>query len=321
MTEFELIQQYFTQDYPKRDDVILSVGDDAAVCQVPSDQQLAISVDTLVAGVHFPLQTPPAAIGHKALAVNLSDMAAMGAKPAWMTLALTCPSIDQAWLAAFTQGLRLLAEQAKVSLIGGDTTQGPLTITIQVIGLLPQGRALVRSGAQPGDAIYVTGTIGDAGVGLAIAQGQRDVAAPWDAWLLSRLTHPSPRWQAGQALLGVASSAIDISDGLAADIGHLLTASRVGATLQIEQLPLSQAMRESVSSAEAWHFALTAGDDYELCFTVPPTVTPLLADLLPPTLRYTRIGTIEAKPGLRLAMASGELFELTDKTGFQHFQH
>lgn len=314
--EFDLIQQYFSHDYPQRTDVVLSVGDDAALCNVPAGQQLAISVDTLVAGVHFPLETAAEAIGHKALAVNLSDMAAMGAQPAWMTLALTCPHIEPKWLQGFAHGLRQLATAANVSLIGGDTTRGNLTITIQIMGLVPAGQALTRSGAQVGDGIYVTGSLGDAGLGLAIVQG-RATAAQAD-WLTRRLSHPSPRWQAGRALLGIANSAIDISDGLAADLGHILTASGVGATLIVDDLPLSTAMQAAVTQEQAWQYALTAGDDYELCFTVPAAAQALLPDLLSPAARYSHIGTIETMTGLRCVRRDGSAFSLT-QTGYQHF--
>lgn len=318
--EFDLIQQYFSHDYPQRAEVVLSVGDDAALCNIPAGQQLAISVDTLVAGVHFPLDTPAEAIGHKALAVNLSDMAAMGAQPAWMTLALTCPHVDADWLQGFAHGLRQLATAANVSLIGGDTTRGALTITIQIMGLVPTGQALTRSGAQVGDGIYVTGSLGDAGLGLDIVQGGASVASPHANWLTRRLSHPSPRWQAGQNLYGVANSAIDISDGLAADLGHILNASGVGATLIVDNLPLSKAMQAAVTPEQAWRYALTSGDDYELCFTVPVAAEYLLAGVLPFKLPYTRIGTIEAASGLRCVRRDGSAFSLA-RAGYQHFAH
>ncbi len=316
--EFDLIQQYFSHDYPQRPEVVLSVGDDAALCNIPAGQQLAISVDTLVAGVHFPLDTTAEAIGHKALAVNLSDMAAMGAQPAWMTLALTCPQVDLEWLQGFAHGLRQLATAANVSLIGGDTTRGELTITIQIMGLLPIGQALTRSGAQVGDGIYVTGSLGDAGLGLAIVQNRASVASEHADWLTRRLSHPSPRWQAGQALLGIANSAIDISDGLAADLGHILTASGVGASLIVDDLPLSKAMQASVTQEQAWQYALTSGDDYELCFTVPTAAQHLLPKILPPDVPCTRIGAIEAASGLRCVRHDGSVFSL-GKAGYQHF--
>ncbi len=269
MTEFDVIARYFSQDFPKRADVTLEIGDDAALCSMPPDMQLAIAIDTLVEGVHFPTMTRPEDIGYKALAVNLSDLAAMGATPAWMTLALTCPQVDEVWLTKFSAGLRELAKIAQISLIGGDTTSGPLTITVQVTGFVPPYAALQRRGAQPGDGIYVTGTLGDAGLGLASLQKRIVLPRPVLKFVESRLNRPTPRLHEGQALQRIANSAIDISDGLAADLGHILSASAVGASLQLENLPLSSALRDYLSPESAWNFALSAGDDYELCFTVP----------------------------------------------------
>jgi thiamine-monophosphate kinase len=317
MTEFDLIARYFSHTFPNRPDVILGVGDDAAICTVPTGMQLALAIDTLVAGVHFPTTTRPEDIGYKALAVNLSDMAAMGATPAWITLALTCPQAEENWLARFSQGLLELAETAQVSLIGGDTTCGPLTITIQIAGFVPSNGALQRRGAQPGDGIYVTGNLGDAGLGLASVQGQIKLPHAAKEYVEARLNRPTPRWREGQSLRGIASSAIDISDGLAADLGHILTASAVGATLQLENLPLSKVSRESLSPKEAWLMALNAGDDYELCFTVPShRETALLAAL--PVASYTRIGTIETHLGLHCWLGDGQEF-IPEKGGYQHF--
>ncbi|RKZ39666.1 MAG: thiamine-phosphate kinase [Candidatus Parabeggiatoa sp. nov. 3] len=318
LAEFDLIARYFSNAFPKRTDVILGVGDDAALCQVPAGMQLATAIDTLVEGVHFPLKTRPHDIGYKALAVNLSDMAAMGATPAWMTLALTCPKTDEAWLKGFAQGLRELAEKHQVSLIGGDTTYGPtLTITIQISGFVPPKQALQRRGAKPGDGIYVTGTLGDAGLGLISVQKRITLPHSIQHDVESRLNRPTPRLHEGQALRGIASSAIDISDGLAADLGHILKASAVGASLQLEKLPLSPALRQHLSCKSAWHLALNAGDDYELCFTVPKNRETALRNALT-THSYTRIGTIETTEGLRCLDAKGELLTLKMK-GYQHF--
>ncbi len=314
-TEFEIIAHYFSQSFPKRPEVILGIGDDAALCTVPPTMQLAISVDTLVAGVHFPVITSPQDIGYKSLAVNLSDMAAMGATPTWFTLALTCPQVDTTWLQGFTEGLLQLATAAQVSLIGGDTTRGPLTITIQIMGFVPVGMALRRQGAQVGDGIYVTGTLGEAGVALKWATS--DFPAEIPSQVASRLNRPTPRLQAGIALRGIANSAIDISDGLLADLGHILTASQVGATVELARLPLSAFMREQLSLREAWQFALSAGDDYELCFTVPPQQEAILSTLLTPH-SYTRIGTIEASQGLRCIDHEGQSFT-PSQSGYDHF--
>ncbi len=311
MSEFDLISRYFTTRFPQRADVNLGIGDDAAICTVPSGMQLVTSIDTLVAGVHFPLITKPEDIGYKALAVNLSDMAAMGATPVWMTLALTCPEVDAIWLQKFSQGLLELAQANQVSLIGGDTTRGPLTITIQIAGLVPSNTALKRSGAKPGDSIYVTGTIGDAGLGLAAINQQITLSKSAQEYTISRLNRPTPRLQEGQLLRGIANSAIDISDGLIADLGHILAASNVGASLQIDKLPLSKPLRESVSNETALELALNAGDDYELCFTTD------LSTILP-DISCTYIGKIEADLGLRCLTKQGDIF--SPKThGYQHF--
>ena len=317
MSEFDLITRYFSQKFPKRDDVILGIGDDAALCTIPSDMQLAIAIDTLVEGIHFPNMTRPEDIGYKALAVNLSDMAAMGANPAWMTLVLTCPETNDVWLSKFSQGLRELAEIHNVSLIGGDTTAGPLTITVQITGFIPPNTALTRSGAQVGDGIYVTGTLGDAGLGLAALQKKVVLPHPVQQFVESRLHRPTPRLHEGQALRGIGSSAIDISDGLVADLEHILTASGVGASLQLERLPLSRALRDYLSLESAWNFALGSGDDYELCFTVPPSQEDALKNALSADA-YTRIGTIESHHGLRCRDHNGRIF-IPKQQGYQHF--
>ncbi len=317
LSEFEVIKRYFSQTFPHRADVVLGIGDDAALGSVPKGMQLAIAIDTLVAGVHFPNTTSPQDIGYKALAVNLSDMAAMGAIPVWFTLALTCPSNTKvSWLAEFSYGLRELAECYQISLIGGDTTSGPLTITIQITGLVPSQTALQRRGAMPGDSIYVTGTLGDAGLGLAAIQQQMSLPALVYQYVTTRLNRPTPRLLEGHALRGIASSAIDISDGLLADLGHILTASRVGASLYLEQLPLSDAVRSYLSPKNAWQFALSAGDDYELCFTVPPHQEMALSKALAAG-SYTQIGTIEATLGLRCVDAVGQPWFPNFK-GYQH---
>ncbi len=316
-TEFELITHYFSQSFPERPEIVLGIGDDAALCTVSPTMQLAISVDTLVAGVHFPLTTSPYDIGYKSLAVNLSDMAAMAATPAWFTLALTCPHINETWLQGFTEGLLELATATQVCLIGGDTTRGPLTITIQIIGLVPAGQALLRRGATVGDGIYVTGTLGEAGLALQWKTHQLYLAPELQESVELRLNRPTPRLQEGLALRGIASSAIDISDGLLADLGHILTASGVGATLQLADLPLSPLMRKHLSLQTTWQLALSAGDDYELCFTVPPHQEKRLATVLPPH-SYTRIGKIERALGLRCIDHEGQLFVPPQK-GYDHF--
>lgn len=265
MHEFDLIKQYFTWE-PQPNDVRVSVGDDAAIVQLAAQEELIISVDSLVSGVHFPVDTPAHAIGYKALAVNLSDLAAMGAKPRWFTLALTLPAVDPAWLLDFALGLRELANQHQIFLIGGDTTRGPLSITIQVMGSAPKNCALLRSGAQPGDLIVVSGSLGDAAAGLALVQNRLSLA---DAdYCVQRLNYPTPRIELGLWLEQRATSCMDISDGLIADLKHLLKRSQVGANIYHQQIPLSSALQKLPLST-ALSFALTGGDDYELLFTIP----------------------------------------------------
>jgi thiamine-monophosphate kinase len=319
-SEFDIIRRYFEHHGPARADVALGIGDDAALLAPPSGQQLAVSVDTLVAGVHFPLETGPEAIGHKSLAVNLSDLAAMGAEPAWATLALTLPAADEAWLAAFCEGFFAAAREHNVALVGGDTTHGPLSITVQIMGFVPPGQALTRAGAKAGDDVFVTGTLGDAGAGLRVVQGTLRVSSAIGEQLKARLDRPTPRVAAGLALRGLASAAIDISDGLAADLGHILEASDVGAELELAKLPLSDALRQC-GLPEPWRLVATAGDDYELCFTLPPeNEREALARLAALGCPATRIGTITAAPGLKCVDTSGKVVTL-DATGYDHFAH
>ncbi|MEK6750460.1 MAG: thiamine-phosphate kinase [Pseudomonadota bacterium] len=317
MSEFALIARYF-QRATTRADIVLGIGDDAAIVAVPAQQHLAVAIDTLVAGVHFPLDTPPADIGYKAVAVNLSDMAAMGAQPCWMTLALTLPQADAEWVQAFAEGLFAAAQPYDVALIGGDTTRGPLTISIQIAGWVPHGGALRRDGAQAGDDIYVSGTLGDAGVGLAIAQRKCSLPAADSEFCVQRLRRPTARVELGLALRGVATSAIDISDGLSADLGHILSASRAGACIILDALPLSRAMR-NVSPAEGLQYALHSGDDYELCFTAAPAHASALARIAHGIgVAITPIGHIESAPGLRGRAASGQITRLVPQ-GYEHF--
>ncbi|EMH4164142.1 thiamine-phosphate kinase [Pluralibacter gergoviae] len=268
--EFSLITRYFDRLRSARRDVETGIGDDCALLTVPDKQTLAISTDTLVSGTHFLPDIDPAVLARKALAVNLSDLAAMGAEPAWLTLALTLPSVDEAWLEAFSDSLFERLNYYDMQLIGGDTTKGPLSMTLGIHGFVPNGRALKRSGAKPGDWIYVTGTPGDSAAGLAILQQRLRVDDAADAaWLVQRHLDPSPRLLAGQGLRGLAHSAIDLSDGLISDLGHILTASGCGARIDLDQLPLSEAMRRNVDPVQAEAWALAGGEDYELCFTVP----------------------------------------------------
>ncbi|MBE2295249.1 MAG: thiamine-phosphate kinase [Phycisphaerales bacterium] len=320
LSEFSLIARYFAAHQLQRSDVVLGIGDDCALLQPSTDQQLAITVDTLVAGVHFLADAEPEGLGHKVLAVNLSDLAAMGATPAWVTLALTLPEVSDGWLEAFCRGLFALADRYGVQLVGGDTTHGStLVITLQAHGFVPPGQALRRDGAKPGDELYVTGTVGDAGLALAAAFGKATVAAGHEAYIRARLERPEPRLVAGQALRGIASAAIDISDGLAQDLGHILERSRFGAQVEVEQLPLSSALRASLDQEAAVVAALTSGDDYELCFAVPPERSLQLKAIAAEwEYRCTRIGVVTAEPGLRLIRADGSALHL-ERLGYDHF--
>jgi thiamine-monophosphate kinase len=268
--EFSLIARYFDRVRSSRRDVETGIGDDCALLTVAEKQLLAISTDTLVSGIHFLPDIDPRDLGHKALAVNLSDLAAMGADPSWLTLAITLPEVDESWLAAFSDSLFEQLDYYDMQLIGGDTTRGPLAMTLGIHGLVPAGRALKRSGARPGDWIYVTGTPGDSAAGLAILQDRLTVKDPTQAaYLKKRHLRPTPRILHGQALRDLASSAIDLSDGLISDLGHILKASECGARIDLDALPYSTAIKENVSADLALQWALSGGEDYELCFTVP----------------------------------------------------
>lgn len=318
LSEFSLIQSYFKQLTPHRDDVLLGIGDDCALLQCPVDHALAVSIDTLVEGVHFFPDIDPEKLGHKSLAVGLSDLAAMGAKPAWFTLALTLPEADVNWLKGFSLGLAKLAKQHNIQLIGGDTTRGPLTISIQVHGFVESEKSLRRSGAQLGDMIYVTGSLGDAGAGLQLQLQQ------WDdenldnddrRYLSQRLEQPTPRLSVGQSLLGLANSAIDISDGLLADLGHIVEKSGVGARLDLAKLPISTVLSK-IDRTIAQQFALQSGDDYELCFTVSPQHFAELDRQFKGLC--TRIGMITDGKGIYFIDDSENLIELTG-AGYDHF--
>lgn len=313
--EFDLIRRYFAAPSVRRADTRLGIGDDCALLAAREDQELAITVDTLVSGVHFLSDVDPEALGHKALAVNLSDLAAMGADPAWITLALTLPQVDEAWLAAFAQGLFGLAQRYGVELVGGDTTRGPLSLTIQAMGWVPNGQALRRSSAHPGDLIYISGPLGSAGLGLKIRLGQTTLV---DAEAIRDLERPEPRVEWGRQLRGLASACIDISDGLAADLGHILDQSGVGAELDIDDLPLTDGVQRYIATTGDWSLPLVAGDDYELCFTVPLSHRDELKQCLAEAgLAAFPIGQIQAEPGLRLRKNNQPL-DFTPQ-GYEHF--
>ena len=268
-----------------------------------------------MAGRHFPADTSAFDIGHKALAVNLSDLAAMGAEPAWGTLALTLPEVDEAWLQSFADGFFALADRHGVQLVGGDTTRGPLSVTVQVLGQVASGRALRRDGARPGQRIFVTGTLGDA----AYALWQMQAGEPVEPGLLERLNRPEPRVAFGRGLVALGSAAIDISDGLLADLGHIVTASNCGATLWVDRLPLSPLLTAQVPSAQVLISQLGGGDDYELCFCVEPTeVAALQALARDCALAVTEVGVIEPQPGVRCRHDDGSGYQ-PGVRGFDHF--
>jgi thiamine-monophosphate kinase len=322
LTEFQSIRDYFSKQTVQRADVDLGIGDDCALLSIPEEEVLAISVDILVSGVHFSEQTSAEDIGYKSLAVSLSDLAAMGAEPAWATLAITLPSMEEAWLDKFCQGLFGMANRYNVQLIGGDTTTGPLVVTTHVGGYVAESHALRRSGAKPGDLVYVTGTIGEAGLGLKILQGDLELPSQYrhlSEKLIDRLNRPTPRIEIGKALLGTATAAIDVSDGVAADLNHILEMSHVGARLEVEKLPVSECFPNIFEQAGGWEQALAAGDDYELLFTAPAGSEDKLHEIAEEhSCNITCIGQIEEQLGLRCYNKS-TLITL-QRMGYEHFK-
>ncbi len=321
MDEFDLIDRFFAAADCGRGDVRRGIGDDAALLAPRPDEWLAAAVDTLVEDVHFPAGTEAAAVGYKSLAVNLSDLAAMGAEPAWTTLALTLPEADERWLQGFADGFLELARDAGLCLVGGDTTRGPLTVTVQVLGWVPEDMALHRRGARPDDLVCVTGTLGDAALGLRFAKGLPPLDEAAGAFCRQRLERPVPRLAAGRALRGVASAAIDVSDGLLADLGHILKASGVGAKIDVDALPRSEAFATLVPpDSPDWHrLPLSAGDDYELCFTLDAArlaeAREVLAEAVTP---FAVIGRVTAGRGIVCHDAEGRPCGV-EATGYRHF--
>ncbi|MGE9551870.1 thiamine-phosphate kinase [Erwinia amylovora] len=318
--EFELIARYFDRVTSSRRDVEKGIGDDCALLTLPEKQTLAISTDTLVEGVHFLRDIHPSDLGYKALAVNLSDLAAMGADPAWLTLALTLPEVNEAWLKDFSDSLFELLDYYDMQLVGGDTTRGPLSLTLGIHGLVPQGRALKRSGARPGDWIYVTGTLGDSAAGLALLQHHRKINDPVaHEALIKRHLRPMPRILQGQALRDLATSAIDLSDGLISDLRHILKASDCGARLNLDTLPLSAVMKQHFEPDQALRWALSGGEDYELCFTVPEINRGALDVALGHYgVPFTCIGQMAPQSDGLVLLQSGKPVE-SDLKGFDHF--
>ena len=313
--EFDLIARYFTKPTPS---AVLGVGDDCALLSVKPEHELAVSTDALLSGVHFFSATDPRNLGHKALAVNLSDLAAMGATPRWFTLALTLPEIDHAWLQAFSTGLLTLAAENAIELVGGDTTRGPLSMTLTVMGEIPQGKALRRDAAKTGEDIWVSGTLGDAALGLRCIQGRIALTQTQRAYAVDRLERPQPRVELGLRLRDLASSAIDISDGLLADLGHICERSRLGARIEYKCVPMSSALRGQ-DAAVITECVLAGGDDYELCFTAPPAARGALAVISSDLgLALTRIGTLLDADGVTVIGENGQPLALTH-SGYDHF--
>ncbi|CEK11341.1 thiamine-phosphate kinase [Legionella hackeliae] len=316
MDEFSLIDTFFKYPAQLRDDVIYGIGDDAACVSIPSGQQLLISTDTLVSEVHFLSSWDAYDIACKAVMVNVSDMAAMGATPCWLSLALTLPELNTSWLQRFSQGLHDSLNQFNIALIGGDTTRGPLSMTLTIHGLAPTGKAVRRNGAHTGDKIYVSGELGAAALAVYFLQ-RNDINVEDRQVLMQKLQHPKPRIDLGEVLREYASAAIDISDGLSADLNHICTSSEVGACLISERIPVHPLVKK-YQQENATSFSLTGGDDYEICFTVAPeNEQRFITSLNHLNLNCYRIGTIESKLGLRIITRGEE--EVFVPRGYSHF--
>lgn len=319
MKEFDLIKRYFAQGGHARKDVLLGIGDDCAITKVPENQHLAVTTDTLISGVHFLPNAPARSVAYKAVAVNLSDLAAMGAEPAWINLSLSLPDCDEAWIDDFAKGLHELTEYYSVQLIGGDTVSGPLALTITAQGFVPPNSELRRSNAKPGDWIYVTGHLGDAGAGLDILRGNIEVPEEHRDYLINRHYFPTPRVMAGTALRRTANTCIDVSDGLVADLSHILEHSECGATVHVDRLPVSTALFDTVGAQQAYRYALSAGDDYELVFTVNEEQRGNLeTSLQNANVKATCIGQITGGNGKVDLRLYDEKYELEDDAGYEH---
>lgn len=316
MNEFELINRYFKRS-PLCSSVALGVGDDCSLLDMPLGQQLAISVDTLVADVHFPANADPALIAQRALCVSLSDLAAMGADPLWFTLCLTLPEVNEHWVAGFSVGLFETATHYHCELVGGDTTRGPLAMSLQVMGSVKPGKALIRSGANEGDLVYVTGTLGDGAAALAVFNGKIKPVSETFQYLSERYYHPVPRFKEAHALAGLVSAAIDVSDGLAADLAHICRASGVGAQVSVENLPISAAVASCASSRQQREWALSGGDDYQLCFTVPRVHVAEVETLISCGLDARNIGEVTQGEAVDCRLLGEPFVPLTQ--GYNHF--
>lgn len=315
-SEFDLIRRYFTRPTPQ---ALLGVGDDAALISVSEGMQLAISTDMLVAGTHFFADADPYKLGWKSLAVNLSDMAAMGALPKWATLAIALPEANESWIAEFAKGFFACADRYQVDLIGGDTTRGPLAISVQIMGEVEAGKALKRSAAKAGDEIWVSGTLGSAAIALAALQGRYGLTEDELDACLPALHTPQPRVQLGLVLSVFSRCAIDISDGLLADLGHILQSSNVGAQIDLQHIPCSKVVSNHLAEKQVQEMVLAGGDDYELCFTAPARNHGEIIKLSNMfALPLTQIGVITSEPGLVIRGLDNEIMDI-EGTGFDHF--
>jgi len=321
MSEFSLIERFCHGIGQVQDSTIIGVGDDAAVVSVASDSQLAISVDTMVEGVHFLPDSDPADLAHKLLAVNLSDMAAMGAEPKWATLALTLPDSNTQWLAAFSGSLDLVAKRFGLQLIGGDTTRGPLTLTLNIMGLLPKSKALSRSGASVGDAVFVSNVLGDAALALNFLQGRVTLTESQALAVMPALNRPEPQVPLGRGLLDLASACLDVSDGVVADLSHMARLSGVSIELDVADIPLSEVYQDYLAHGGSLDLALTGGDDYQLVFAVPKGLERSVKDLARRLkLSISRVGQVvkQSDELVKLSL-NGSAFQLGNVQGYQHF--
>jgi len=316
--EFELIQEFFQRD-ASGEGLSLGIGDDAAIVNIPAGAQLVVTTDTLGEGTHFFKSDFAEDIGYKSLAVNLSDLAAMGATPKWFTLSLSMPGVDKVWLASFTKGLFSLADKHAVNLIGGDTTKGPLSICIQALGTVSMGRAITRSNAATGDDIFVTGTLGDAALGLLSLQNKVDLADDVARVCKARLHRPMPRVEVGMALQSEAHAMIDCSDGFAADLGHLLSSSDKTAEIWLEKIPMSSSVDSWMATNPRWEVPLAGGDDYELIFTSSPEKRKSIEALgIALSCPFSRVGKITQLGVTQYYLPDGQVLDLTLK-GYSHF--
>jgi thiamine-monophosphate kinase len=316
-SESQLIERYFRELGARRRDIVLGIGDDAALLRVPGDCELVLTTDALVEGVHFLPGAPARSVGHRALAVNLSDIAAMGATPSWALLSLNLPLADEAWVAEFAAGFGALARTHEVALVGGNLSRGALSITLELAGMVPAGQALRRDGARAGDEIFLSGHVGDAACGLKLLRGELSTDPAEAAYLQRRFEYPTPRVALGAALRGIASACIDVSDGVYVDATRLLAACGCGARVEIERLPVSAPLQRALG-AQYWREALCGGEDYELCFTAPPVQAGAVAAVAARTGQaVTRIGVLTDGSGLTLT-AAGSVMQFSP-SGFDHF--